>query len=178
MKHKLFVVLFLVLAPLTVKAADCKFGIVDMKNCVDKSKLGKREKNSFEALKKQMSENLEKTDKELADLAKKLEDPEFVDSLSPTAEEELKQKFQKLSQEFVRYQNQYYQLLNQANVKILQQLNHAICQAAEKVREKKKLDVIFSEEATFAFAPSLNITDEVIKELDARFEQESTPETK
>lgn len=186
MKHKL--TLFLILMPFMLIAADkganeskkpmdCKLGMVDMKACIEKSKLGKREKTSFEALKKQMSENLEKTDKELADLAKKLEDQEFRDSLSPTAEEELKQKVQTLSQEFVRYQNQYYQLLNQANTKILQQLHYAISQASDKVREAKKLDLVFNQEAIFAYHPSTDITDEVIVELDAKFDKENT-ETK
>ncbi len=57
-----------------------------------------------------MSSTLEKTDKELEEMAKKLQDQDYMDGLSPTAENDLKQKFQTLSQEFSRYQNQYYQL--------------------------------------------------------------------
>lgn len=160
---------------LSAFAAD--FGFINFKQCIEKSKQGVQEKNAFEALKKQLGESLQKTDKELEDLAKKLEDQDYMDGLSPTSEEELKQKFQALSQEFARYQNQYYQLLNQANLRMLQSMHDAVSNSAEYIRENKQLDFIFNEDSAFACAQSLNFTEEVISEMNKRFELSSGHET-
>lgn len=103
---------------------------------------------------------------------KKLEDQDYLDSLSPSAEEELKGKFETLSQEFMRYQNQYYQLLQQANYKMLQQLHDAISKASESIRAKNKFTFIMNQDSAFAFAPTADVTEEVIKEMNVRYEQE------
>ncbi|MCB1180992.1 MAG: OmpH family outer membrane protein [Chlamydiia bacterium] len=152
--------------------ANIKIGVVDFKKVVEKSKQGQQEKNAFEALKNQMMETLEKTDKELETLAEKLEDQDYMDGLSPAAEEELKLKFQQLSQEFARYQNQYYQMLNQANYRMLQSLHAVVAGAAEKVRKSKNLDAIFNQDSVFAFNELLNFTTDVIKQMDEGFDSE------
>lgn len=149
-------------------------GFVNFKTCVEKSKHGQQERNAFEAMKNQMTEALEKTDQELQDIAKKLEDQDYMDGLSPAAEQELKQKFQGLSQDFARYQNQYYQLLNQANYKMLQTMHDEVSYAAEQVRDKMKLSLILNEDSTFAHVSSLDCTDEVISEMDKQFEVENS----
>lgn len=156
-----------------LQAAETRIGYVNFKKCVEKSKQGQQEKNAFEALKKQMSSTLEKTDKELEEMAKKLQDQDYMDGLSPTAENDLKQKFQTLSQEFSRYQNQYYQLLNQANYKMLQNLHEEVSDVAEAVRKKHDLSLILGEDSTFAYSPSLDFTEEVVMEMDTRFEKEN-----
>lgn len=53
------------------QAEELKIGIVNVKTCVEKSRYGQDEKNTFDAMKKQMTESLEKSDKELQELAKK-----------------------------------------------------------------------------------------------------------
>jgi len=156
-----------------VKAADLNIGFVNFKTCIEKSKQGQHEKNAFEALKKQMSDALEKTDKELAELANKLEDQDYMDGLSPTAEDELTNKFQNLSQEYARYQNQFYQLLNQANYKMLQTLHEEVSLAAEKVRDTNKLSLILNEDSAFAHSPSLDCTLTVIEQMDKQFDLEN-----
>lgn len=155
------------------QADDLKLGFVNFKSCLEKSKQGMQEKNAFEALKKQMHETLESTDKELEQIAKKLEDQDYMDSLSPVAEEELKHKFQALSQEFSRYQNQYYQLLNQANYKMFQSLHELVSSASDKVREKLTLSLILNEDSVFSFASSLDVTEAVIEEMDRLYDLEN-----
>jgi outer membrane protein len=156
-----------------VHAAEMNVGFVNFKTCVERSKQGQHEKNNFDALKKQMSDALEKTDKELEEIAKKLEDQDYVDGLSPTAEEELKQKFQVLSQEYGRYQNQFYQLLNQANYKLLQTLHDEVSSAAEKVRQANGLALILNEDSTFAHISSLDFTQAVIEQMDKQFDSQT-----
>lgn len=157
-----------------LKAADLNIGFVNFKTCIEKSKQGQHEKNAFDALKKQMSEALEKTDKELEEIATKLEDQDYMDGLSPTAEEELKTKFQALSQEYARYQNQFYQLLNQANYKMLQTLHDEVSLAAEKVRDSNHLALILNEDSVFAHISSLDFTLAVIEQMNKQFDLENS----
>lgn len=147
-------------------------GVVNFKVCVEKSKHGQQEKNAYEALKKQMSSMLEKAGKELEDIAKKLEDQDYMDGLSPAAEEELKQKYQTLSQDYSRYQNQYMQMLNQANYKVMQSLHLYVSKASENIAKSKNLPLVFSEESVFYYDSILDITQDVIAEMDRRFEIE------
>ncbi len=155
-------------------AADLKIGFVNFQTCIEKSKLGQHEKNGFEALKKQMSDALEKTDKEIEEMAKKLEDQDYMDGLSPTAEEELKERFQGMSQEFARYQNQFYQLLQQANYKMLQTLHDDVARAAEKVRETNRLALLLSEDSVFAHVSTLDFTNAVIDQMNKQYDAENS----
>lgn len=175
-KKFLYIVLALLTCSMTqpLVAADMKVGFVNIRTCVDKTKLGKKERNAFEQLKEQLGKNLEKTQKEIQDLGKKLEDQDFLDSLSPAAETELNQKLNTMSQEFARYQNQYYQLLQQANYKMLQEMQREVARASEKVRDRMKLSFILNEESAFAFSPSDNVTDAVMQEMDRQFELENS----
>ncbi len=147
------------------------FGIVNFGTCVSDSKLGKQEQSSFEALRKQMTTLLEDTEKQINEINSKFNDPEYLDGLSPEAESELKTKFQTLNEELNRYQNQYYQILNQANQRIYQVMNGQINQASEKVSKEKKLSMVINKEACFSYSPQLDITNLIIAELDKTFEE-------
>lgn len=155
----------------SVFAADApSIGVVNFSSCVTDSKLGKQEQSSFEALKKQMSTLLEDTEKQLNDIAAKMNDPEYLDGLSPEAEDEMKNKFRFLSEEMNRYQNQYYQILNQANMKIIQTISNGINSASENVAKKNKLTVVVNKDACFYYSPALDVTTQVVSEMDKTFE--------
>lgn len=149
------------------------FGIVNFGTCVSDSKLGKQEQTSFESLKKQMTSLLEDTQKQLADLSTKFNDPEYLDGLSPEGEEELKTKFRTLNEELGRYQEQYYQVMNQANMRIIQTMSASINNASEKVAKDKKLSMVLNKDACFYFNPGLDVTSLVVVEMDKNFAQES-----
>ncbi len=148
-------------------------GIVNFATCVTDSKFGKQEQSSFETLKKQMANLLEETDKQLQEISAKLEDTEYLDGLSPEAEEELKVKFRTLNDDLGKYQNQYYQVLNQANMRIIQTIGASINTAAEKVAKEKKLNMVINKEACFFYSPKLDITPLVVAEMDRTFDQEA-----
>ena len=153
--------------------ADQNFGVVNFGTCVSDSKLGQQEQASFENLKKQMTTLLEGTEKQLNDLSSKFNDPDYLDGLSPEAEEEMKNKFRTLNEELSRYQNQYYQVMNQANMKIVQTLSTSINTASEKVAKEKKLNVVFNKDACFFYIPTLDVTTLVIAQMDKEFKPES-----
>lgn len=154
-------------------AADTQVGIVNFGACMTDSKLGKQEQSNFENLKKQMGTLLEDTEKQLHDIAAKFNDQEYLDGLSPEAENELKVKFQALNEDMQRYQNQYYQVMNQANMRVIQVLGNAISEASEKVAKSKKLGMVVNKEACFFYASGLEVTPDVITEMDKIFEAES-----
>ncbi len=170
MKRK-FGIVALVLASLFASANAADVGIVNFSTCIAESKLGKQEQGAFEALKNQMGSLLQDTEKKLTDLSSKFNDPEYMDGLSPEGEEKLKIEFRTLNEELGRYQNQYYQVLNQANMKIVQNLNATINVASEKVAKEKKLGVVVNKEACYFCSPSLDITSLVIAEMDKNFKE-------
>lgn len=149
-------------------------GIVNFSQCLSDSKVGKQEQASFEGLKKQMTALLEDTEKQLSEIAAKFNDPEYMDGLSPEAEDELKTKFRTLNEEMNRHQNQYYQVLQQANMKIVQGLSGNIQQAAERVAKDKHLTMVINKEACFFYAPTFDVTNFVIAEMDRTFEADAS----
>lgn len=166
---KTFIPAFLIAAAMTTSAFAADFGIVNFGTCVSDSKLGKQEQASFESLKKQMTTLLEDTEKQLNELSAKFNDPEYLDGLSPEAEDELKNKFRTLSEEMSRYQNQYYQVMNQANMRIMQIMANNINTASEKVAKDKKLSMVVNKDACFFYNPALDITNLIITEMDKGF---------
>lgn len=158
-------------AGFSANEAKSSVGVVNFSSCVSDSKLGKQEQASFESLKGQMTSLIEDTERKLGELAGKFNDAEYMDGLSPESEEEMKNKYRALSEEMNRYQNQYYQVLQQANMKMIQTIGAGIQTASEKVAKDKKLNMVMSKEACFFAAPTLDVTTAVIAEMDNVFAQ-------
>lgn len=150
-----------------------RVGVVNFKQCVEKSKLGKQEQANFENLKKQMESVLGEKDKTLNDMASKLNDPDYLDSLSAEAETDLKRKFRALSQELSGQQQEYMQVLQQTNLKVIQNMNDLVTKAANGIAKSEGYDIILNEEGVFSSSPDLDITNKVVASLDANFEKEA-----
>ncbi len=56
---------------------------------------------------------------------------------------------------------------------MLQNLHEEVSDVAEAVRKKHDLSLILGEDSTFAYSPSLDFTEEVVMEMDTRFEKEN-----
>lgn len=148
-------------------------GVVNFTSCVTESKAGKREQENMENIRKQMASLIEATEKELKEIAVKFEDTEYLDSLSPKAEEDLKIKFQALQEDHGRYQNQFYQVLQHANYQMIQKMSGAIAKASEKIAQSKQLDYVMNKEACFYIRPDLDVTTLIISEMDKNYDLES-----
>ncbi len=148
------------------------FGIVNFRKCVEKSKLGKQEQAAFEALKKQMVSSLEKTEKELSELSEKFSDSDYVDSLSPDSEMEMKKKLKEKNEQFAQDQNQYYQMLNQFNFRLIKETEESVAKAASRVAEQRDIKFVVNEETFFFFKPELDITEFVIDEMNKMYDAE------
>jgi len=148
-------------------------GAVNFTSCITDSKAGKKEQENMENLRKQMSSLIENTEKELREISAKFEDTEYLDSLSPKAEEDLKIKHQTLQEDLGRYQQQFYQVLQHANYQLVQKMSQTIAAAAEKIAQEKNLDYVMNREACFYIRPDLDLTSVVIEQMDRSFEQDS-----
>lgn len=155
-----------------------RIALVNFKTCVEKSKMGQKEQASFDAMKKQMESILEEKEKSLTEVASKFNDIDYLDSLSPDAEAELKRQFRTLNQEFNQQQTQFYQTLSQTNVLVIQKLTEAVTKASEEVAKANKIDVILNEESSFFAVSSIDISSLVIRVLDETFEKEGSKDTK
>jgi outer membrane protein len=153
-------------------------GIVNFASCITESKAGRKEQEGMESVRKQMSSLIEETEQQLKELSAKFEDTEFLDSLSPKAEEEMKVKYQTLQEDLGRYQNQFYQVLQHAQYQLIQKMSSNIAKAAEVVAKQKKLDYVMNKEACFYIRPDLDVTFAVITEMDKSFELEGTKKQK
>jgi len=148
-------------------------GLVNFNTCAQNSMLGKKEQESFEALKSQMSTLIGDVEKQLREVSEKLQDSDYLDTLSPQAETELKQKFQTLSEEHARYQNQFYQMIQQANMRVVQTVANSVQEAAQEVAKKHHLKYVLNKEACFFASDDLDVTTEVISFMDTKFEKEN-----
>jgi len=169
----LFAIALLVAGSLMASESSGKIGIVNFGTCVTDSKYGKQEQTSFESMKKQMTSLIEDSEKQLRGISEKFQDKDYLDGLSPEAEEEFKVKFRNLSEELNRYQQQYYQGLNQANYKLIQVMGKNINVAAEKVATQKGINMVLNQEVCFYCLPTLDVTSDVIKEMDKNFDVEA-----
>lgn len=146
-------------------AAGLNIRYVNFKECVETSEMGKAEQSQFEAMKKQMESTMEGKEKELGALAEKLNDADYLDSISPEAETEMKRKFRALNQEMSSMQQQYYQTLQQANYKIIQKMQEAVAGASNSVAKAEKIDLIVNEDVCFHKNTDLDITKVVVTEM-------------
>lgn len=153
------------------KASPLEIRVVNFKTCVELSKAGKQEQAAFEALKKQMEAVLEEKEKTINDMASKFNDADYLDSLPPEAEVELKRKFRALSQEITQQQNQYMQTLNQTNFKVVQKLTDMVAKATGEIARKHNYDTILNEEAAFFYSPHLDLSMEVVALMDEMYEK-------
>lgn len=147
-------------------------GIVNFTQCITESKLGKSEQDSFENIKIQMTNLIKDIETQLTDIASKFNDTDYLDGLSPEGEQELKAKYQTLKEEHDRYQAQFYQVMQQANMKLLQTVSGYVNLATQKIAKDKKLSLVINKDACFSFDNSFDITENVVAEMDLAFEEQ------
>jgi outer membrane protein len=153
-----------------------RIGIVNTKKCLEESKLGKQEQANFEKMKSQMESVLQGKEQALEEVESKLNDDDYMDSISDEAASELKRKRRMIRNEGMQLQSQYMQALQQANVKIIQKLTDVIGKASAQVAQDNSsgqpIDVIFTDEACTFYAPRLDVSDRIIAKMNAIFDAE------
>lgn len=148
-----------------------QIGIVNFGTCVSESKLGKHEQEAMENIKNQMTHLIKDIEDQLKDLTGKLSDSDFLDGLSPEGEQELKMKYAQLREEHERYQGQFYQVMQQANMKLVQTVSSYVNSATGKIAKAKKLNLVVNKDACFSFDESFDITQLVVDEMDKAYDE-------
>jgi len=173
-RYLLIATLALGLTSGTISAVEASVlvGVVNFSTCITDSKYGKNEQSQLENIKNQWSSLIEETEKELKAVAAKFEDQEYLEGLSPEAEEELKVKYKALNEDMAKYQNQLYQVLNQANYFFVQKMSSYIAKASEQVAQKKNLQYVLNKDACFYNLPDMDVTKTVISKMDENFEKD------
>lgn len=169
-KLLLFISLFLVSSPAFAASSTSTIGIVNLRRCLEESALGKKEAAEFEKMKKQFSNSMGKMEEELSSIYSKLQDDDYMEGLSESAATELRKKFEELSAEYNTAQGQYYQILNQSNLKRMQKIMDEVKKASEIVRVQEGLSVLLNEDVVLAIDASADKTDDIIKILDDSFQ--------
>lgn len=164
--------------PLSAGESNLKIGICDFSQCFLQSELGQFEQERVESMKVQMQKSVSDLESQLQDTQKKLQNRDLLDTLSPKAEEELHQKYRTLQDEMQRVQSQFYQVMQQANMGIMQRMMQAVREASSAVAESLGYSLILTTDSAFHSSSQDDVTDSVIKELNTRFkkEQETLPE--
>ena len=147
--------------------------VVNFAKCIESSQKGKQEQKELEAIKNQMQKTMQDLEEQFSSVTNQLQDKDFLDSLSPEGERELKGKYQQLGEELQRHEGQFYQVMQQAKFKLIQTMKKWVNQAAETLAKKDpSFSMILNEEIVFYIAPGLDITEKIIAEIDKRFDQE------
>ena len=159
--------------PLLAKPSKNSARVVDFAKCFTDSAFGKKEQENFNQMKSQMEKAIQDLTNQMKETTAKLDDPFTLDSLSPEAEKELQNKAQTLSGELQHYQQQYYYLLQQANMKTMATMSEKIKQASHTLAEEEKYTLIMNQEQVFHYTPDLDVTPKIIAELDKMFDAEN-----
>lgn len=162
----------------TKKDPDTKIGIVSFANCIQESKYGKKEQSTLKGMQNQITSLIKDTEQQLQEIATKLNDPEYIDTLSPEGEQELKIKFQNHQEDLMRYQQQYSEFINQANYRVMQTMFFHVKNAAKIVSERLNLDYVLDENSVICNNAGIEVTNQVIQELDILFEKEENATSK
>jgi outer membrane protein len=148
-------------------------GVVNFRQCLEDSKIGKAERGKFDDLRRQMEAVGESKESSLQNLTRKFNDPDYLDGLSPEAEIKAKDEYRQLTQDIAQLQQQYYQILNQANMRILQHVMEEVSGAATEVAKTHSLSLVLNEESSFYHIDALDVSSEVIRILDSRMDSGS-----
>lgn len=173
MKAALMLALFSVATLSYAEAEEIRVGVVDFRTCLEKSYIGQAEQQKLEAMRNEMVNSLESKEKLLTEVMEKLKKPEYLDTLSPQAEEELQKQYASLSEEIQMYQNQAYQALNQAQMKMFQSVSEQVAKSAEYLARENNLDIVLNQESCFYFKRPLEMTQIVVQELNRHFQPET-----
>jgi outer membrane protein len=176
--HKATIAFMAVLALVGFNTAEAasttppKIGVVNFKEVVEKSKIGKHEQQTFEAMREQMEKIIGEKEKAINEVGSKLQDEDYLDGLTPDAENELKHQYRVAAQELQQIQSQFMQTLQQANFKVVQNISDKVSKASAEVAKKQGLDIIVNNESVFYQNPNHDISALIVEEMDRQFDEE------
>lgn len=147
-------------------------GVLNSATCVTESKYGKQEQQTIESIKGQYDQLIEDRKVKLKEVTDNLSNPDYMDALSQEAEDELRAEESALNEELMRYENFFIQTMQQAQMRLWQNVYSHINTASSEVAKKKDLNMIVNKDMCFFHGDKLDITEDVIKVMDSNFDKE------
>lgn len=146
-------------------------GIVNAQPCFTESKPALKTQQLIDSLVEKTNEAIKEFDQKVTDLDIKLNDQHLRDGMTPEAQEQLKRDYEKALQDRDAARQQLQQQHSQTHVSLVQDLIAQVNIASEKVAKAKNLTVILSSDAIHYFNPSIDQTEDIMKELNAAADQ-------
>ncbi len=169
--------LSLLAAPLSAKSTASTPRFADFRRCFMESEFGKKEQENLQEMQKQMEKSIGDLSAQIKEVQDKLANEDVLDSLSEEAVANLKTQQDTLMGEMQRYQMQFPQIVQQAQSQSVFAVREKAKEAAKELAAEKKYSAVLNEDQAFFFEAKLDVTDEVIKKLNAKFEQEQKEES-
>ncbi|MCH9612507.1 MAG: hypothetical protein S4CHLAM102_09980 [Chlamydiia bacterium] len=149
---------------------------VDFHSCVVESKYGIQQQKLFTHVEEQTQKYMVEIEMQLQDTIANLQDSDYVDALTPEAEEKLNAKAEKLTDDLMRQEDLLYQTRQIAQSTISQKMQQLINVAAKEVAKTEHIDIILGNQLAYAFPSSLDITSKVIAQLNKDFDEDPNAE--
>lgn len=160
----IFLIFAVIISQANVFAADSsKIGVLDLRRCIQESNEGRR---VYEDLKKKheaLQADLDKKQQELLDMQQEIEKQSLM--LSMDAKENRQKEFEKKKRDLTYLAQDLQEEMkiaeNNANIEMLK----IIHEVASMVAKEKGLDIITERNGVIYVADDIDISDEVIKEI-------------
>ena len=147
-------------------AADLKVGVVDLQKVIESSKPGQAMQGQLKAEKDKMEAELKKKGDEIEELRQRLERESMV--MSKEAREEKEREGRIKVNDIKQLQKKYRADLQGLELKLMGQLKDQISGLLEEIGKKEGYVLIISNIAVLYAPNSVDITDTLIKKLNAK----------
>ena len=156
----------------SVNAADvAKIGVANLQRILETSNQGKSAQEEIKKQKDQMEQELKQKGGEIEELRKQLERESMV--MSKEKREEKEREVRIKLNDFKSLQKRYRTQLQNLEKKLVNALLKEVSALVEEIGKKEGYLLIINNAGVMYSPNSINITDKVIKELNARFEKKS-----
>lgn len=169
MKKQITLTLLAAFFSSSLLAADLKVGVISMGKLSDEAPqaifLGKK----LQEMAKKPTDELKAQNEELEKLGKKIEKDKLM--ASPTQVEKMKREFQKKAITFRQNEAALNRDIQKAQANASSVFGEAVVRVVNKIAKDGKYDLVLHEGVIFA-SDKINITDIVLKELKANFDEQ------
>ncbi len=144
-------------------AAELKVGVLDLQRIMIESNEGKKLDTSLKAKHGEMQKDLDKKQQELVDMQKDIEKQSLM--LSMDAKEDRQKEFEKKKRELAYLAQDMNEEMNKFRTEAQNELLKLIVGVVETIAKNKKFDMITERRTLLYYSEGLDITGEVIEEL-------------
>ena len=154
------------------------FTVVDYEKCFAESLHGKQYNTNMKQTSERLNKLISQTKTKLEEVESQLSDEEYLGSLTDKAKEALEKKRESLQEDASRYGQQAMEIVRQLHQTSIQEIRDVITKATKAVvKEKSYPPCVFSAETLVFYDdkkyPQMDITKDVIKEMNRRFDKDT-----